>query len=63
MADTRNKVMFKLFEPISPLPGWKCLKWFKLNLGEPWESEGSNDSDTDTNEVVLCKEITEICTL
>ena len=45
---------------MSPPPGWKCLKWFKLGLGEPWESKGSNDGDTDTDEVVLCKEITEI---
>jgi len=51
MADTHGKVMFKLFEPMSPQPGWKCSKWFKLSLGEPWESEGSNDSDTDTDEL------------
>ena len=42
-------------------PGWKCPKWFKFSLGEPWESEGSDDSDIDTDEVMLCKEITEIC--
>ena len=39
---------------MSPAPEWKCLKRFKLGLGKPWES---NDSDTDTEEVVLRKEI------
>ena len=45
MAGTRGKPMFKLFEPMSPPPGWKCPKRFKLGLGEPWESEGSDNSD------------------
>ena len=53
MAGTYGKPMFKLFNPISPPPGWKCLKRFKLRLGEPWESEGSSDSYTDTDEVVM----------
>ena len=48
--------MFKLFEPMSPPPGWKCPKRFKLGLGEPWESEGSSDSDTDTGKVVMHSE-------
>ena len=60
MADTRDKVIFKLFETVSLPPGWKCPKQFKLSLGEPWESDGSNGSDTDTDEVVLHKEITEM---
>ena len=47
MTDTRDKVIFKLFKLMSPSPGWKCPKWFKLGLGEPWESKGSNDSGTD----------------
>ena len=59
MVGTCDRVMFKLFEPMTPPPGWKCPKRFKLGLGEPWESEGSNDSDTDTDEVVLRKETTE----
>jgi len=61
MVDTCGKVMFKLFEPMSPPPGWKCPKRFKLGLGEPWKSKGSNDSDTDTDKLVLCKETTEMC--
>ena len=56
----QNKGNNKFFDPMSPTPGWKCLKWFKLNLGVPWKSKGSNDSDIDTDEVVLHKEITEI---
>ena len=60
MAGTRGKVLFKLFEPKTPPPGWKCPKWFKLGLEEPWESEGSDDSETDTDEVVLRKETTEM---
>ena len=40
-----------------PLPGWKCPKWFKLSLGEPWESEGSNDSDRDTDEVCYVRKL------
>ena len=51
MAVTCEKPMFKLFEPMSPLPGWKCPKRFKLGLGEPWESEESDDSDTEKVEV------------
>ena len=52
--------LFKLFEPMTPPPGWKCLKWFKLRLGEPWEGEGSDDNEIDTDEVVLHKETTEM---
>ena len=54
MADKGEKLIFKLFQPKSPPPGWKCPKRFKLGLGEPWESEGS---DTDAEEVVIRKEI------
>ena len=58
MAGTRGKPMFKLFEPMSPPPGWKCPKRFKLGLGEPWESEGSSDSDTDIGKVAMHSEET-----
>ena len=51
MAGTRGKPMFKLVEPMSPPPGWKCPKHFKLGLGDPWESEGSDDRDTEKVEV------------
>ena len=60
MAGARGKVLFKLYEPKTPPPGWKCPKRFKLGLGEPWESEGSDDSETDTDKVVLRKETTEM---
>ena len=60
MAGTHGKVLFKLFKPKTPPPGWKYPKWFKLGLEEPWESEGSNDNETDTDEVVLRKETTEM---
>ena len=43
--------MFKLFEPMSPPPGCKCPKRFKLGLGEPWKSEESDDSNTEKVEV------------
>ena len=56
MAGTYGKPMLKFFEPISPPPEWKCPKGFKLGLGEPWESEGSSDSDIDTGEVVMHSE-------
>ena len=36
---------------LSPPPGWKCPKRFKLGLGEPWESEESDDSNTEKVEV------------
>ena len=45
---------------MSPLPGCKCPKWFKLSLGELWESKGSYNSDIDIDEIVLHKEITQI---
>ena len=34
-----GQLRFKPFKPLKPPPGWKCLKRFKLGLGEPWESE------------------------
>ena len=55
ITDTCDKVMFKFFDPMSSPPGWKCLKWFKLSLRVPWKSKGNNDSDIDTDEVVLHK--------
>ena len=61
MAGTHGKVMFNPFEPMTPPHVWKCPKQFKLCLGEPWEREGSDDSDTDIDEVVLYKETTELC--
>ena len=53
MAGTHGKPMFinYLNLRISPPPGWKCPKRFKLGLGEPCESEGSDDSDTEKVEV------------
>ena len=32
---------------LTPLLEWKCQKRFKLELGKPWESELSSDSDMD----------------
>ena len=52
MTNICDKVIFKLFKLMSPPPGRKCPKRFKLSLGERRESEGSNDSDTDADEVV-----------
>ena len=43
MADAHGK----LFKTLMPPLGWKCPKRFKLQLGEPWESECSSDSDVD----------------
>ena len=60
MAGTHRKPMFKLFEPMSPPPGWKCPKRFKLGLGEPWESEESDDSNTEKVEAHR-EETTKIC--
>ena len=60
MAGTYGKPMFKLFEPMSPPPGWKCPKRFKFGLGEPWESEESDDSNTEKVEAHR-EETTKIC--
>ena len=47
MADAHDKIGFKLFKALMPLPGWKYPNRLKLGLGEPWESKCSSDSDVD----------------
>ena len=41
MADAHGKLLKALTPPL----GWKCTKRFKLQLGEPWESDCSSDDD------------------
>jgi len=44
---------YKLLKPMKPPPEWKCPKGFKLGLGEPWESQGS-ESGTHEDECANC---------
>jgi len=52
MARMQGEKNLKLFRPLTPPPGWKCPKRFRLGVGRGWE--GSSDSDDEeTNELLL----------
>jgi len=49
-----KNVRLEPFHAKTPLPGWKCLKRFKLGLGSPWESSDSKeDSTKEINGLIL----------
>ena len=52
MARMQGERNLKLFRPLTPPPGWKCPKRFRLGVGRGWE--GSSDSDDEeTDELLL----------
>ena len=51
MARMQGERNLKLFCPLTPPPGWKCPKRFRLGVGRGWE--GSSDSDDEELDELL----------